>query len=66
MTRLKKQVLEAESWELGCRGEDGGKGMLGLRAPGCAVGLIQEKIWDKGWYRSLVQKDFEVALNYLT
>lgn len=50
--RIDRTGLEAESWDLGCRGEDGGEGMLGLRRSlGWAVGLRQERIWDKGWQK---------------
>lgn len=49
MRRIERGGLESETWELGYRGEDGGEGMLGLRRSlAWALGLRQERIWDKG------------------
>lgn len=66
--RIDRTGREAESWDLGCRGEDGGEGMLGLRRSlGWAVGLRQERIWDKGWQKDSDTERFRgcFELSYL-
>lgn len=64
--RTERAGLEAENWELGCGGEDGDEGVLGLRrALGRPVGLRQEIIWDKGLWKDSGTEGLKVAFSSL-
>lgn len=59
-------MARAGSWD--AEGEDEGEGMLGLRRSlGWAVGLNQERIWGKGWWKDSGTERFRgcFELSYL-